>query len=101
MLSFVFGETKILKVTFKDDGENVTPLTGAVAWTEEHGMFDPLSIQLAAVAGEPDKIAATAIAVGPGKIKAAVALPVSGYVQAEEPYTVSAGLPTHGVISVV
>lgn len=98
MLDFIFGETKILKVTFKDAGENVTPLTGAIAWTEEHGMFDPLAIQLAAVVGEPDKIAATAIALGSGKIKASMALPVSGYVQAEELYTVTAGIPTHGTI---
>ncbi len=101
MISFSVGETKILKVTFKDAGENPTPLTGAIAWAEEHGMFDPQSIQLAAVPGEPDKVAATAIAVGSGKVKAVMALPVSGTVSAEETYTVAPGLPTHGVIVAV
>lgn len=99
MISFVVGETKTLKVIFKDAGENVTPLTGAIAWAEEHGMFDPQSIQLSAVPGEPDKVLAQAIAVGTGKVKATMALPVSGTVSAEETYTVAPGLPTHGVIA--
>jgi hypothetical protein len=101
MLNFTVGEQKTLKVTFKDSGENVTPLTGAIAWTEEHGMFDPLAIQLTAVPGEPDKIKAQAIAVGTGKVKAVMALPVSGTVSAEETYTVVPGLPTHGVIAAI
>lgn len=101
MFTFALGETKTLKVAFKDAAENVTPLTGPIVWSEEHGMFETQGIQVAAIPGEPDKVQVTATAVGSGRVKAVMSLPVSGTVSAEENYVVNPGLPTHGVITIV
>jgi len=98
MISFKAGETKQLKVVFKDDAENVTPISAAVAWAGPN--VSPALLEFTPT-GQADTVYVKALKLGTGVITAKMSTGFMQEVSASVDFEVTPGTPTHGEITVV
>ena len=98
MISFKAGETKKLKVTFKDELENVTPLTAAVQWSGPN--VNPPFLEFTPT-GEADTVFVKALKLGTGNVTAKMSTGFMQEVVVDAAFEITPGVPTHGEIVVV